>query len=244
LAGWQIFSAYILPMLNPLAAEILPTPLSILVLGITLVKQGGLVTMVFHTLYKVVMGFILAAILGLAAGMFMGGSKKAGLSFRTLMEMLKPITPFAWLPLLLLWPGRGEKGIIMAVTVAGMFPVAIFTADGIESANATLIRAAQCLGCETKRQVFLNILLPGAMPHIFKGLRASIAISWRVVIIAEVIESAPGLGELIRYALKFKWVELALLGMAVIGLLGVILDFAVRGCGKPLLGWKEQYEIF
>lgn len=236
---WQIFSTYIYPHFNPLASNILPAPSSVVSIGWDLLKRRGLFPHVLDSLGKVLIGFLLAAVSGISVGILMGISRKVKLQTETLIDLLRPIPPFAWLPLILLWFGIGDIGAIFIIIIATIFPIIIHTVNGIENTKIVFIHAAQILGCENKRELFLRILLPSALPDILLGLRVGLGFSWRVLVGAEMIGSVSGLGYLILDSRNLGLPNLALFAMVIIGAIGYALDFGIRRFGKLFLAWTE-----
>ncbi len=144
---WQVFSTYIYPHFNPLASNILPAPSSVVSIGWDLLKRGELFPHILASLSKVLIGFFLAAILGISVGVLMGISRRVKLQMETLVDLLRPIPPFAWLPLILLWFGIGDIGAIFIIIIATIFPIIIHTVYGIENTKIVFVHAAQSLGC-------------------------------------------------------------------------------------------------
>lgn len=236
---WQIFSIYIYPYFNPLAFHILPAPSSVISTGWGLLKRGELFPHVLASLSKVLIGFFLAAILGISVGVLMSISKRVKLQMETLIDLLRPIPPFAWLPLILLWFGIGNIGAIFIIIIATIFPIIIHTVNGIENTKIVFVHAAQSLGCENKTELLLRILLPSALSNIVLGLRVGLGFSWRVLVGAEMIGSVSGLGYLILDSRNLGLPSLALFAMVLIGTIGYGLDFGIRRFSKLFLAWSE-----
>jgi len=240
LVFWQIFSRFIYPYFNPTASNILPPPSSILSMGWDLFKNGRLFVHILASLRRIVMGFLLAAILGLPLGILMGISKNIRLQMAPLIELLRPIPPFAWLPLALLWFGIGDRESIFLIIIAAIFPIILNTQEGIEKIDVRLINAAQSLGCAEKRRLLLKIIFPASLPSIFLGLRIGLGFSWMVLVGAEMIGSISGLGYLILDSRNLGLPNLALLGMVIIGIIGYVLDLGMRKLSNLILLWAES----
>lgn len=237
---WQIFSCFIYPRFNPTASNILPPPSSVLSIGWELLKNGKLFVHILASLRRIIMGFLLAVVLGIPLGVLMGISRNIRLQMTPLIELLRPIPPFAWLPLALLWFGIGDRESIFLIVIAAIFPIVLNTVEGIDKIDIRLLHAAQSLGCQRKRELLLKILLPASLPSIFLGFRVGLGFSWMVLVGAEMIGSISGLGYLILDSRNLVLPNLALLGMAIIGVIGYFLDLGMRRLSNLILIWAEE----
>jgi len=237
---WQIFSCFIYPRFNPTASNILPPPSSVISMGWQLLKNGKLFIHILASLRRIMIGFLIAVVLGAPLGIFMGISKKIRIQVSPLIELLRPIPPFAWLPLALLWFGIGDKESIFLIVIAAIFPIILNSVEGVDRVDIRLIHAAQSLGCEKRRRLLLKIILPAALPSILLGLRVGLGFSWMVLVGAEMVGSISGLGYLILDSRNLGLPNLALLGMAVIGVIGYLLDFGMRKLSNLVLIWAES----
>lgn len=237
---WQIFSGFILPRFNPAASNILPTPFSVILIGWHLFKRGELLVHILASLRRVLIGFFLSALLGIFLGIWMGISRKIKSQFNTLIELLRMVPPYAWIPLILLWFGIGDKGVIFLIVITSIFPIIINTVNGIESVKIVFIQAAQSLGCQRKQELFFRVVLPVAISRIFLGLRIGLSFSWRALVGAEIIGSISGIGYLIRDSGNLGLPNLVVLGMLIIAAIGYILDFGIRVAGHYFLVWVES----
>lgn len=237
---WQIFSCFIYPRFNPTASNILPPPSAVMSMGWHLLKNGRLLIHILASLRRIFLGFLLAAILGVPLGVAMGIFRNIRLQFKPLIELLRPIPPFAWLPLALLWFGIGDSESIFLIVIAAIFPIILNTLEGIEKIDIRLVHAAQSLGCQRKRELLLKILLPACLPAIFLGLKVGLGFSWMVLVGAEMIGSISGLGYLILDSRNLGLPNQALLGMAIIGIIGYFLDLGMRKLSNLILIWAES----
>ncbi len=237
---WQIFSCFIYPRFNPTASNILPPPSSVISMGWQLLKNGRLFIHILASLRRIMIGFLIAVVLGVPLGIFMGISGKIRMQVSFLIELLRPIPPFAWLPLALLWFGIGDKESIFLIVIAAIFPIILTSVEGIDRIDIRLIHAAQSLGCEKRRRLLLKIILPAALPSILLGLRVGLGFSWMVLVGAEMVGSISGLGYLILDSRNLILPNLALLGMAIIGVIGYLLDFGIRKLSNLVLIWAES----
>ena len=145
-----------------------------------------------------------------------------------MIELFRPISPLAWIPLAILWFGIGESGKIFIIFIATFFPILLNTVSGVKGVDPVLIRAGQVLGCETDRALFSRVILPAAMPTIIVGLRISFGTGWAAIIAAELVAAQVGLGYLIADGMEVLRSDLVLVGMVAIGILGVLIDSVFR----------------
>ena len=146
----------------------------------------------------------------------------------SVIELFRPISPLAWIPLAILWFGIGETGKIFIIFIATFFPILLNTVSGVKGVDPVLIRAGQVLGCETDQALFRKVILPAAMPTIVVGLRISFGTGWAAIIAAELVAAQVGLGYLIADGMEILRSDLVLVGMVAIGILGVLIDAVFR----------------
>ncbi|MEI6127920.1 MAG: ABC transporter permease, partial [Pseudomonadota bacterium] len=181
---WQClcFAGFLPPDKIPSPLEILSAVKDLFMSGL---PQGK--TLSLHCLYsllRVGIGFVLAAALGIPLGILCGWSKFLRELFTPVIETIRPIPPLAWIPLAILWFGIGLQSASFIIFLGCLFPIILSTISGVLSVDAIFINAAKTLGA-TERQIFLKILLPGAMPSIYTGLRIGLGIGWMTLVAAE-----------------------------------------------------------
>jgi NitT/TauT family transport system permease protein len=154
------------------------------------------------------------------------------------VEVLRPIPPFAWIPFGLLWFGVGDEGAIFVIFIASVFPILLNTVAGVEAVELVLRRSGQCLGADGAR-LFRHVVLPRALPQIIIGLRIGLGFAWMVLVAAELIGSTSGLGYLILDSRNLGLPSLACMGMVVIGVVGYGLDVIIRRLERILLPWRS-----
>jgi ABC-type nitrate/sulfonate/bicarbonate transport system permease component len=144
------------------------------------------------------------------------------------VELFRPISPLAWIPLAILWFGIGETGKIFIVFIGTFFPILLSTIAGVKSINPLLVHAGQVLGCTDRVSLFRKVILPASLPSIVVGLRISFGTGWAAIIAAELVAARSGLGYLIANGMEILRADTVLVGMAVIGILGVLFDIFFR----------------
>ena len=237
-AVWAAFSfanARYLKFFNPI---LMPSPLDVLRTGIDLVKSGELQADILASLSRVLQGFAIAAFLGVSLGMAVGRSRVLENLRDPMLELLRPIPPLAFLPMMVLWFGIGEASKIAFIAYAAFFPIFTTTLEGIKYVDPLLLRAAASLGAN-QRDMFRYVVLPAAMPGIITGLRLGFGLSFFVIVAAEFIAADSGLGYLINDARTFFLVSQMLLGAAVIGLIGFTFNRLLRMLEARLLRWRK-----
>jgi ABC-type nitrate/sulfonate/bicarbonate transport system permease component len=219
----SLINAHVWRVFNP---ALLPTPGDVLQAAIELTYSG-------------VMGFVIAAVLGVTLGTLIGRSRNMERLLEPSLELLRPIPPLAFLPVFVLWFGIGESSKVAFITYSAFFPIFTTTVDGIKFVDILLIRAAQTLGA-SEREIFRMVVLPAAMPSIITGLRVGFAQCLFVIVAAEFIAADSGLGYLINDSRSFFLMSNMLVGAAAIGLLGFIFNSLLRRLEARLLRWRED----
>lgn len=236
---WQAFCAagFFPPNKIPSPLEILSAVKELFMLGL---PQGKILIMhCLYSLLRVACGFVLAVILGVPLGILCGWSKFFRALLTPVIETIRPIPPLAWIPLAILWFGIGLQSASFIIFLGCLFPIILSTVSGVLSVDAIFINAAKTLGA-SERQIFLKILLPGAMPSIYTGLRIGLGIGWMTLVAAEFtgVRSGYGLGYMIMTARDIQRPDLVIAGMAVIGLTGFFLDAILRQLEARALKWR------
>jgi ABC-type nitrate/sulfonate/bicarbonate transport system permease component len=235
---WYVGSwlnANVIKAFNPI---LLPAPQVVLQTGIKLAASGELHKHILASMSRVVQGFVLAAAAGVLLGALVGRSRMLENLVEPMIELLRPIPPLAFLPMMVLWFGIGEMSKIAFIAYAAFFPIFTTTVEGIKYVDPVLLRAAASLGA-SERDLFRYVVIPAAMPSIITGLRLGFALSFFVIVAAEFIAADSGLGYLINDARTFFLVSQMLLGAAVIGIIGFVVNIALRRLESRLLRWRK-----
>lgn len=203
---------------------ILPPPLLTAETFINLLMSGELFTHIVASLGRVVAAWAIAAIIAVPLGLAMGFWRPFERVLDPVVELFRPISPLAWIPLAILWFGIGETGKVFIIFIATFFPIILNTVAGVKSVDPVLIRAGRVLGCNDDAILFRKVVLPAAMPSIVVGFRISFGTGWAAIIAAELVAAQSGLGYLIADGMEILRSDMVLVGMVVIGLLGVLID--------------------
>ena len=188
---------------------------------------------------RVFFGFIIAAVLAIAIGVPMGMSRKFKDMTFPVFEVIRPIPPLSWLPIsILFWPSS-EMTMVYLTFLGAFFPILINVLAGIDNIDVRYIQAALSLGA-SKRSLFWKILVPGALPSLFTGLTIAIAITWEVVIAAEMASGDNGLGYLTWSSYMSHSMVGILVGMLSIGIAGIVSSQAVSWFGRRMMPWLQK----
>ncbi|VVD96486.1 sulfonate ABC transporter permease [Pandoraea capi] len=247
---WQIVTG--LGWINPI---ILPSPLAVVVkwwqyLKPTVAMSDGfnawlqsseLLMDATHSLYRVVMGFLVGAGIALPLGLLMGTSTRVYGLFNPLVQVVRPIPPIAYIPLAILWFGLGNPPAFFLIALGAFFPVLMNTIAGVRHVDGIYLRAARNLGAG-QLTIFRRVILPAATPYILSGVRIGIGTAFIVVIVAEMIAVNNGLGYRILEAREYMWSDKIIAGMLTIGLLGLVIDLGMDRLNNHLLKWHRGLE--
>jgi len=233
LSSIQVIPSYKLP--SPV--EILLGFRDLLMIG---VPPGNLLhNHVLYSLYRVALGYAIAALLAIPLGLLMGWSPGLMRMIRPLFELVRPIPPLAWIPIAILWFGIGIKSAAFIIFLGAFFPILLNTISGVLSIHPILIEAARTLHAKEK-DIFLKVLLPGAVPSIFVGMRIGIGIGWMTLVAAEFtgVKEGYGLGYMIMTARDIQRPDEILAGMLVIGVIGLLIDIGLRTTESRTIRWR------
>lgn len=209
-------------------SAIFPTPGEVLTGTVELAQKGVLFKYVVASLFRVSAGYLLAVLVGIPAGLLMGWFLPARLAFNPAIQVLRPISPIAWIPVAILWFGVSDLAPIFLIFLASLFPITTAAMAAVQNIQANYIRAARNFGI-TGLELFKKVVFPASLPQILTGLRLALGVAWLVVVAAEMIAVNSGLGYLIIDARNAgKRYDLVVAGMALIGLIGLGLDWLVR----------------
>ncbi|CAH2602283.1 Taurine transport system permease protein TauC [Rhodovastum atsumiense] len=232
--GVSLGNAHLWKAFNPM---LLPSPLEVIQAGIDEIQSGALQRNILASLARVLQGFALAGVLGVAVGVAVGSWRPLERLVEPLIELLRPIPPLAFLPMMVLWFGIGEISKIAFIAYAAFFPIFTTTLEGIRYVDPVLVRAAASLGA-TRGEMFRYVILPAATPSIITGLRLGFGLSFFVIVAAEFIAADSGLGYMINDARTFFMVSHMFLGALVIGIIGFVVNIGLRQVERRLLRWR------
>ncbi len=210
------------------ASAVFPRPIEV-ARGIgELIQKGLLVKYIVASLFRVTWGFGLAVLIGVPFGLFLGWFGRAYQAFNPMIQIFRPISPIAWIPVAILWFGITDVAPIFLIFLASVFPITVSATAAVQNMQPVYLRAAQNFGL-SRIELFRRVIFPSCLPQIITGIRIALGVAWLVVVAAEMIAVNSGLGYLIIDARNAgKRYDLVVAGMVMIGLIGLILDLLVR----------------
>jgi nitrate/nitrite transport system permease protein len=183
----------------------------------------GILRFTWYSLVRVAKGFGLALVIGTPLGFLLGSSKLFARSFDPLIQILRPVSPLAWLPLGLVLFQQSELASLFTITVCSMWPTVLNTAQGVRSVPQDYINVGRVLKL-SRWKMLTKIMLPATLPYMFTGFRLSLGIAWLVIVASEMLTGSPGVGGFLYQEYNSLIYEHMLLCIATIGLVGFALD--------------------
>lgn len=218
-------------------ALMLPPPSEVLKAAWDLLRDGSLQRDILASLRRVAVALAFATGIGLPLGLAMGMSKWVAWFFEPVISFFRPIPPLAWIPLSILWLGVSEAQNEFIIFLGAFFPILLNTVQGVRQVDAQLVRAARTLGARPLA-IALTVLTPGALPSMFVGLRVGTGIAWMALVAGEIVAASSGLGHLIMQGRQLFRPDFIIVGMVVIGLIGLALDYAMRLLQQLIMRWE------
>jgi sulfonate transport system permease protein len=215
----------------------MPAPERVLKTTVDFILDGTLLTHIAASAIRVGEGFLIALVLALFLGVCIGLSRKLEIITDLTMQILKPIPPIAWIPLSILWFGIGDVSKIYIIVVGAFFPILLNTVDGIKNIDPRYFELSKVYETEYSR-VVTRIILPGALPFMMTGFRIGLSNAWICVVAAEMIAATRGIGYMLMDGRSLARPDMVILGMLVIGIVGKIMDDALRYISKKIIRWS------
>ncbi len=221
---------------------IFPTPWKVVTGTVELIEDGTLWMHIGSSLYRVATGFLLAVAVAVPLGLWMGWVRGAYLTLNPLFQILRPISPIAWIPIAILWFGVGNASPIFLIFISSVFPMIVQTIVGVQTIERRYLRAAENFGV-SNYTLFRQVVIPAVLPQILVGMRVGLGVAWLVVVAAEMIALRSGLGYLIMDSRNAgNRYDLVIAGMIIIGLIGLLLDGIMRLLeGHRLVRWRYAH---
>jgi NitT/TauT family transport system permease protein len=221
LAGWQIGV-----MLRP--SSLIPGPIAV-AQGIgELALRGLLVKYVVASLFRVTWGYLAALVIAIPLGLMLGMMKLGEMAMNPILQILRPISPLAWIPIAILWFGVGDISAIFLIFLASLLPMTVATMNAMHNIDPVHLAAARNFGIPLRARM-RDVLIPAILPQLIVAMRITLGVAWLVVVAAEMIAVNSGLGFLIVDARNAgNRYDLVIAGMVLIGLVGIVLDLLMR----------------
>jgi sulfonate transport system permease protein len=232
---WQLSSA-----LGLLRSQVLPAPTAVAAAAWHLARTGELWTHIGISAWRALVGFTIGGGIGFALGIANGLSSWSETLLDTTLQMIRNIPHLALIPLVILWFGIDEEAKLFLVALGVFFPIYVNTFHGVRSVDPQLLEMGRAYGM-TSRQLFLRVVLPGALPSVFVGLRYGLGIMWLTLIVAETISASSGIGYMAMNAREFMMVDVVVFAILLYAALGKLADSAARLLERFFLSWNPIY---
>jgi len=191
------------------------------------------------SLFRVIVGFVLGALVGIPLGYAMGLSDWFRGWFDPIVEFMRPVPPLALIPLVIIWAGIGEVGKIILLFLAALWIMAIAARAGVSGVRISKVHAAYSLGA-SKAQIMRHVIIPNSLPEIFTGARVAMGVCWGTVVAAELVAAEKGAGMMIMVASKFQSTDVVIMGIILIGVIGFSIDLLMRWAERVMVPWKGK----
>lgn len=236
IAGWEAASrAGLIP------ANVLPAPSAVAEAFWRLTVSGELIRNIGVSTLRALSGFAIGGSIGFALGLANGLSALSRGLTDTTLQMIRNIPHLALIPLVILWFGIDEEAKLFLVALGVFFPIYVNTLLGIQSVDPQLVEMGRVYGLD-RRALFFRVILPGALPSIFVGLRYALGIMWLTLIVAETISASSGLGYMAMQAREFLLIDVVVLSILIYALLGKLADSMARLLERLSLGWHPAFQ--
>ncbi len=245
-ASWIVPAALLLvwqasARLGLLPPNVLPAPSDVLGAAWRLAASGELLENIAVSARRAGIGFAIGGSLAFAFGLLNGLSKIGETLTDTTFQMIRNIPNLAMVPLVILWFGIEDSARIFLVAVGVFFPIYINTFHGIRTADAQLVEMGRSYGMSSW-ELFRRVILPGALPSIFVGLRYALGIMWLTLIVAETIAANSGIGYMAMSAREFMQLDVVVLSILLYALLGKLADSIARLLERSTLQWHPAFQ--
>jgi sulfonate transport system permease protein len=236
IVAWQVLSvAGLIP------GRVLPAPTDVVAAGWKLLQSGELLRNVWVSFCRAIVGFAIGGGIGFAFGLANGLSHRSERVFDSTLQMVRNIPHLALIPLVILWFGIDEEAKLFLVALGVFFPIYINTQHGIRTVDQQLVEMGRTYGMSATT-LFWRVILPGALPSIFVGLRYALGIMWLTLIVAETIAASSGIGYMAMQAREFLLVDVVVLSILIYALLGKLADSTARLLERLCLSWHPAFQ--
>ncbi len=220
-------------------SSFLPTPVDTIKSGIELFKNDGFIGDVGITVYRVLIGFIVSAIIAIPFGILIGTYAPIEAIIEPIMSFVRYLPVTAFIPLFILWIGIDEPEKIAVIIFGSLPQLLLMVAVDTRKVQHDLVEVAYTLGT-SKLEVIWKIILPSALPSILDSLRMVLGWAWTYVTVAEMIGASAGIGYMIIQSQRMLNVSKIFVGILTIGIIGLAFDYIFKGLSKLLFPWKER----
>ena len=216
----------------------LADPLTMFKSGADLLLHQGFLFDIGMTVWRVLGGFVIAAVLAIPLGVLMGAYKPIEAFFEPFVSFARYLPASAFIPLLILWAGIGESQKLAVIFIGSFFQQVLMIAVSVGNTRRDLVEAAYTLGAKD-RGVVTRVLLPSAAPEVAETLRMVLGWAWTYVIVAELIGASSGIGHMITDSQALMATDQIIFGIIVIGAIGLVTDYAFKSFNRWLFPWAR-----
>jgi NitT/TauT family transport system permease protein len=193
-----------------------------------LAVSGLLVKYVVASLFRVTWGYLSALVVAIPLGLTLGMARRGEMAVNPILQVLRPISPLAWIPIAILWFGVGDVSAIFLIFLASLLPLTVATMNAVHNIDPVHLAAARNFGIPLRVRI-TRVLVPAILPQLIVAMRIALGVAWLVVVAAEMIAVNSGLGFLIVDARNAgNRYDLVIAGMVLIGAIGIVLDLLMR----------------
>lgn len=232
---------HVLVQVGVITPRILPAPLAIVKAAIKLATSGELVAGILVSAARALTGLLVGGGIGFLLGLMNGMFPRSEKLLDTTIQMLRTVPNLALVPLVILWFGIGDEARLFLIAEGVLFSLYINTFHGIRQVDTGLIEMGRAYGLST-RELFWQIILPGALPSILLGLRIALGVMWLTLIVAETIAADSGIGQMANQAREFMRTDIMVFAIVLYALLGKLADVIARWLESRLLAWHPRYQ--
>ncbi len=232
-AVWAVFT-----LGGYVSKTFLADPITMVRSGYDLLANQGFIKDIGMTVWRVLGGFALAALLSIPLGVMMGAYKPVEAFFEPFISFARYLPASAFIPLLILWAGIGEAQKLSVIFIGSFFQLVLMVAVSVGNTRRDLVEAAYTLGAGD-RGIVTRVLLPSAAPEIAEILRMVLGWAWTYVIVAELIGASSGIGHMITDSQALLATDQIIFGIIVIGVFGLVTDLAFKALNRKLFPWAK-----
>jgi sulfonate transport system permease protein len=236
IAVWEALS-----LAGVIPPRVLPAPSAVIAAGWHATLSGDLPRNIWVSFWRAMIGLVIGGGIGFALGLANGLSRRSERIFDSTLQMVRNIPHLALIPLVILWFGIDEEAKIFLVALGVFFPIYINTQHGIRGVDGQLVEMGKAYGMAAST-LFWRVILPGALPSIFVGLRYALGIMWLTLIVAETISASSGIGYMAMQAREFLLVDVVVMSILIYALLGKVADSVARLLERWCLAWHPAFQ--
>ena len=223
--------------------DLVPTPLETLRTGSSMIANGSLFTNVAVSLERVLVGYAVGCVVGVLVGGLIARVQLIGQFAEPLLQLMRPISPVALVPLSIIWFGIGDMSRYFIIFYGVVIIMIMNTAAGVSATPNIRVNAARCLGAN-RYQLFRRVVLPSAVPYILTGMRVALGFAFMGIVAAEMIAAQSGIGYLIMQSRMLLRTDIMFVGLVTLGVLGALIDAAFKLAIDRTMKRYMEYQVY